>query len=167
MKYLLHAVLIAVLVMGISSCAGKQEDIIPERKSFDPSPTKVVEDFMKALKDENFAKAYEYSYVPYKDKDGYIIEMKDIYDKKQISILDYRLLGTQIFQRTAIVIVELHTKLKSQKTGQLIEMIQKSQYDLGLFEDKWKITAGNCIENCLETESQPESQKPKPQSSNK
>ncbi len=145
-------VLITLIIAALFSCAGKPEQIIPERKSIDPSPTKVVEDFMKALKDENFSKAYEYVYVPYKDKEGYIIEMKNTVQENQLSILNYRLLGTQIFDRTAIVIVELNTKLKSPKTGNLIEMNQKSQYDLGLFDDQWKITSGNCIENCLEKE---------------
>lgn len=162
MKYLSKASIVLVLILGIYSCGGKQEPIIPERKSIDPSPTKVVEDFMKALKDENFSKAYDYVYVPYKDKEGYVIEMKNMVKDNQVSILSFRLLGTQIYDRTAIVIVELNTKLKSPKTGQLIEMNQKSQYDLGLFDDAWKITSGNCIENCLETESQYESEQPKP-----
>lgn len=162
MKSLSKAMVILLIILGMSSCGGKQQSIIPERKSIDPSPTKVVEDFMKALKDENFEKAYEYVYVPYKDKEGYIIEMKNTVKDNQVSILNYRLLGTQIYDRTAIVIVELNTKLKSPKTGQLIEMNQKSQYDLGLFDDEWKITSGNCVENCLETESQYESQQPEP-----
>lgn len=146
------AVIITLTIGVLFSCAGKPDPIIPERKAIEPSPTKVVEEFMKALKDENFSKAYDYVYAPYTDKDGYVIEMRNTVRENQVSILNYRLLGTQIFDRTAIVIVELNTKLKSPKTGILIEMNQKSQYDLGLFQDKWKITSGNCIENCLETE---------------
>lgn len=145
-------VIITLIIAALFSCAGRPDSIIPERKSIDPSPTKVVEEFMKALKDENFSKAYDYVYVPYTDKDGYVIEMKNTVKENQVSILNYRLLGTQIFDRTAIVIVELSTKLKSPKTGNVIEMNQKSQYDLGLFDDEWKITSGNCIENCLEEE---------------
>lgn len=78
--------------------------------------------------------------------------MKNTFKDNQISIIDFHVLGTQIYDRTAIVVVELKTRVKSLKTGQIIEMTQKSQYDLGIFEDKWKVTAGNCFENCIEKE---------------
>lgn len=133
------------------SCGGKVEPIIPERKSIDPSPTKVVEQFLKAIKDENFKKAFEYVYVPYSDKDGYIIQMQNTVKDNQLTILGYRILGTQIFDRTSIVVVEINQKVKSPTTGQIVELTQNSQYDLGLFDDEWKITQGNCIKNCLQT----------------
>lgn len=153
MKNRYYLLIIGFILTGLLSCGPKNpEPIIPERKKYDPSPTKVVEEFLKASKAENFEKAYNYVYVPYSDKEGYVIQMKNTVRDNQLTIMGFQLLGTQIYDRTAIVIVELNTKLKSPKTGNLIEMNQRSQYDLGLFEDKWKITAGICIKNCLEKE---------------
>ena len=147
-----YAVIAALILTVFLSCVGKPEPEIPERKSLDPSPTKVVEELLKAWQKEDFKRAFKYVYAPYSDEDGYVIQMKNYFKDNQISILDFHVLGTQIYDRTAIVIVELKTKLKSSKTGTVIELNQKSQYDLGIFDDKWKVTAGICIENCIEKE---------------
>ncbi len=144
-------VAVLIVFMALLSCGGgKAEPIIPERKAIEPSPTKVVEEFLKAIKDEKFEKAYQYVYAPYSDKEGYVIQMQNTVKDNQLTILNYRILGTQIFDRTAIVVVELNQKIKSPTTGQVVELMQNSQYDLGLFDEKWKITSGNCIKNCLE-----------------
>jgi hypothetical protein len=148
-----RAVVIVFILSLLFSCGGKKSNtILPERKSIEPSPTKVVEELLKAWQKEDFERAYEYVYVPYTDKDGYVIQMKNYFKDNQITIQEFHILGTQIYDRTSIVIVELKQSLKSPKTGSVIELTQRSQYDLGLFNDKWKVTAGNCIANCLETE---------------
>ncbi len=146
------AVIAALILTALLSCIGKPEPEIPERKTLDPSPTKVVEELLKAWQHEDFKRAFKYVYAPYSDEEGYVIQMKNYFKDNQISILDYHVLGTQIYDRTAIVIVELRQKLKSPKTGAIIELNQKSQYDLGIFEDEWKVTAGICFENCIEKE---------------
>ncbi|MEZ4547270.1 MAG: hypothetical protein R3B51_05920 [Thermodesulfobacteriota bacterium] len=90
--------------------------------------------------------------------------MKNTVRDNQLTILDFRILGTQIFDRTSIVVVELTQKIKSPTTGQVVELTQNSQYDLGLFEEKWKITSGNCIKNCLEMpQKEPSQQAPQQQ----
>ena len=150
MQSLRNHIAVLIVFTALLSCGGKAEPIIPERKAIDPSPTKVVEEFLKAVKDEKFEKAFEYVYAPYSDKDGYVIQMKNTVRDNQLKILGFRILGTQIFDRTSIVVVELNQKIKSPTTGQVVELTQNSQYDLGLFDDKWKITSGNCIKNCLE-----------------
>ncbi len=155
-------VAVLIVFMALLSCGGKPEPIIPERKAIDPSPTKVVDEFIKAIKDEKFEKAYQYVYAPYSDKEGYVIQMQNTVKDNQLSILNYRILGTQIFDRTAIVVVELNQKIKSPTTGQVVELMQNSQYDLGLFDEKWKITSGNCIKNCLEMPQKPPTQKKAP-----
>jgi hypothetical protein len=155
-------VAVIIVFMALLSCGGKPEPIIPERKAIEPSPTKVVEEFLKAIKDEKFEKAYQYVYAPYSDKEGYVIQMQNTVKDNQLSILNYRILGTQIFDRTAIVVVELNQKIKSPTTGQVVELMQNSQYDLGLFDEKWKITSGNCIKNCLEMPQKPPTQKKAP-----
>jgi hypothetical protein len=146
------AVIVALLITVFLSCMGKPEPEIPERKSLDPSPTKVIEELLKAWQKEDFKRAFKYVYAPYSDEDGYVIQMKNYFKDNQITILDFHILGTQIYDRTAIVIIEMRQKLKSSKTGTVIELNQKSQYELGIFDDKWKVTAGICIENCIEKE---------------
>lgn len=147
----LYTLLALILTIGLSSCADKTiEETNPERPRYKPSPTKVVDIFLKAFKDEDFGKAYDYSYVPSSDKEGYIIQMRNIFKENQLTINNYNILGTQIFELSASVIVELDQSLKSPTTGQLINLNQKSKYTLGLFDKKWKITGGDCIANCLE-----------------
>ena len=148
-----RVVVIVFIVSLLFSCWGKKSDnVIPERKSIDPSPTKVVEALLKAWQKENFGKAFDYVYAPFTDKDGYVIQMKNYFKDNQITIHEFHILGTQIYDRTSTVIVELKQSLKSPKTGSVVELTQRSQFDLGLFNDKWKVTAGNCISNCIETE---------------
>lgn len=147
-----RAAILVFIVTVLFSCGGKQDTVVHERKTIDPSPTKVVEEFIKALQAQDFEKAFKYAYVPYTDKEGYVIQMKNTFTQNQITIHEFKILGTQIYDRTSIVIVELKQTLKSPKTGTVIELNLRSQYDLGLFDDEWKVTAGNCIANCIETE---------------
>ena len=156
-RFICIALLIFIVPVLITGCGNKSETVYSapppiERKELKPSPSEVVTKFLNALKDENYGKAYKYVKVPYTDKVGYINKMKNTVADNDVSILSYRLLATQIYDMTATVVVELNTKLKSPKTGSLIEMTQKSQYSLGRFDDKWLVTAGNCIEGCLERE---------------
>ncbi len=148
-----RAVILVSIVTVLFSCGGgKHDTVLPERKSIDPSPTKVVEELLKAWQKEDFERAFKYVYAPYSDVEGYVIQMKNYFKENQVSILEFQVLGTQIYDRTAIVVVELKQKVKSSKTGSVIELNQRSQYDLGLFDDEWKVTAGNCIQNCIKTE---------------
>jgi len=145
----LYTLLALIFTIALSSCADKIiDETNPERLRYKPSPTQVVDTFLKALKDGNFEKAYDYSYVPSSDKDGYVIQMTNIFKENQITINSYNILGTQIYELSSSVIVELDSTLKSRTTGQLINLKQKSKYTLGLFDKKWKVTGGDCIENC-------------------
>jgi hypothetical protein len=152
MRNAYFAVIAAAILTVFISCARKPEPEIPERKALDPSPTEVVEELLKAWQKEDFKRAFKYVYAPFTDEDGYVIQMKNYFKNDQITILDFHILGTQIYDRTAIVVVELRQKIKSPKTGTVTELNQKSQYDLGMFDEKWKVTWGGCIENCLERE---------------
>ena len=147
-----YSLIILALVALIISCAKKPPPAVPERKSLDPSPTKVVEELLKAWKKEDFKKAFKYVYAPFSDEDGYVIQMKNYFKDNQIKILDFNILGTQIYDRTSIVIVEIKQRVKSLKTGSVVDLTQRSQYDLGIFDDKWKVTSGVCIKNCIERE---------------
>ena len=145
------ALLVLIFAIAISSCADRiVTDTNPERPTYKPSPTEVVDSFLKALKDENFKKAYKYAYIPSSDEAGYIIEMRNIYKKHQLRINSFEILGTHIYDITATVVVELDHSFKSPTTGKIINLSQKSKYTLGLFSKKWKVTGGECFENCLE-----------------
>ena len=143
--------LLLVVLFMASSCADKTiESTNPERPTYDPSPTVVVERFLKALQEENFKKAYENAYVPSVDEAGYLIQMRNTFRQNQIKIKSFEILGTHIYELSATVVVELDQSLKSPRTGQLINLKQKSKYSLGLYDKKWKVTSGDCFENCLE-----------------
>jgi hypothetical protein len=142
--------LVLIIAFALSSCADKIIDSNPERPNYKPSPTEVVGSFLKALKDENFKKAYKYVYVPSSDKAGYIIQMRNIFKENQLKINSFQILGTQIFGPSATVVVELDSSYISPATGRVINLSQKSKYSLGLFDKKWKVTGGDCFENCLE-----------------
>lgn len=142
--------LVLIIAFALSSCADKTIDSNPERPTYKPSPTEVVESFLKALKEENFDKAYGYAYVPSSDKAGYIIRMRNIVKANQIRINSFEVLGTQIFGPSATVVVDIDSSRKSPTTGKLINLNQRMKYSLGLFDKKWKVTKDNCFENCLE-----------------
>ena len=159
-KYILISILAVGLVAFSAGCGKKNAEpppVAPDaprvaRQDIKPTPTEVVTDYLKAIKSENYSKAYKYVNAPYTDKQGFINQMTNTLADNDFSLLDFRILATQIYDRTSTVVAELNTKLKSPKTGSLIDLTQKSQYSLGLFEDKWLITAGNCIEGCVEEE---------------
>ncbi len=140
-----------LITFSVFSCADKTiVDNNPERPKYDPSPTVVVERFLKALQDENFKRAYEYTYAPSTDEAGYVIQMRNIYAENQIKINSFIVLGTQIYEFSATVAVEINQVLKSPTTGQLVNLNQKSRYSLGLYDKKWKVTGGDCYEDCME-----------------
>lgn len=152
MRNTCYPLIILMVLAFLISCGGKPPPEIPERKALDPSPTKVVEELLRAWQKEDFKRAFKYVYAPYTDEDGYVIQMKNYFQNYQMSIVDFHILGTQIYDRTSIVIVEIKQRVKSLKTGSVIDLTQKSQYDLGIFDEEWKVTSGICIENCIEKE---------------
>ena len=147
----LRVLLLLFSTFIISSCADKTiVDTNPERPKYDPSPTVVVERFLKALQSENFKEAYKYSYAPSVDEAGYVIQMRNVYKENQIKINSFQILATQIYEFSSTVAVEIDQTLKSPTTGQLVNLNQKSRYSLGLYDKKWKVTGGDCYEDCLE-----------------
>ncbi len=155
------SLLTLLLLIPVIACGKKSEPEyiadIPEvkRKDIKPTPTEVVKDYLNAIKRENYDKAYKYVSVPYTDKAGYINQMKNTLSDNNFSLISYRMLATQIYDRTSTVVVELSTQRKSPTSGSLINLNQTSQYSLGVFEDKWLITSDSCIEGCIEVEQEP------------
>lgn len=140
-------ILFSIFLLGLSSCAVvSQPDSGIDRPA--TSPTKVVSGFLEALKDNDFGKAYEFVYVPFSDKDGYILQMKTLVKDHDISILDYRILASRILGDTAIIVAELEVELKPRNSNTEIHEKRRNQYDLSIMEEKWRITSDKCILNC-------------------
>ena len=79
-----------------------------------------------------------------------MIQMRNVYKENQIKINSFQILATQIYEFSSTVAVEIDQTLKSPTTGQLVNLNQKSRYSLGLYDKKWKVTGGDCYEDCLE-----------------
>ena len=155
------SLLMLLILIPVTGCGKKSEPEYiaqaPEvqRKDIKPTPTEVVKDYLNAIKGKNYEKAYKYVSVPYTDKAGYINQMKNTLADNNFSLISYRMLATQIYDRTSTVVVELSTQRKSPTTGSLINLNQTSQYSLGVFDNKWLITSDSCIEGCIEVEQEP------------
>lgn len=151
------SLLILALIIPAYSCGKKDSTpVTPVKKELKQpkgSPTKVVEKFLEALKDQDFDKAFKYLEIPYIDKEGYVTQMKYTVSDNQVSFLKYQLLGTRIYKVTAVVMAELTVKHKDPKSGMIVERVTTNQYGLGAFNDKWKITSDDCIKNCSDQES--------------
>ncbi len=155
------ALLSILILLPITGCGNKSEPEYianaPEvqRKDIKPTPTEVVKSYLSAIKSKNYEKAYKYVSVPYTDKSGYINQMKNTLTDSNFLLISYRMLATQIYDRTSTVVVELSTQRTSPTSGSLINLNQTSQYSLGIFDDKWLITSDSCIEGCIEVEQEP------------
>ncbi len=147
-------ILFFIFLLCPAGCASVSDVSEPHSVRSRPStsPTEVVTGFLEALKEDDFGKAYEFVYVPFSDKDGYILRMKSLVKDYNASILDYRILGSQILGDTAIVVVELETKIKPQNSSAEIRKKGRNQYNLSIMEGKWKIVSEQCIVNCTPAE---------------
>ena len=67
-------------------------------------------------------------------------------EENKVNLVNYKILATQLFRNTAIVIGELETQRSLD--GGIEKKITRNKYDLKLFDDKWKITKDSCFKNC-------------------
>lgn len=135
-------------VFYISACvrAPQPADYYRQKPKTKVSATQVVINFLEAIKNADFAEAYEHIYILNSDKEGYISGMKNMREKDLgTEILKYNILGTQLFKNTAIIFAEL--QMKKTDNG-ITETTVTIRYDLSLFDNKWKIIKDSCIENC-------------------
>ncbi len=153
LKFNNHKIQILFLLFSlvmISACGGGSASEYPKKPPATGSATKTVNKFLNALQNEDFDKAFKYIYTPYSDKEGYVNNLRNLVQDNKTSILNYRILGTQIFGEKAIVVAELTVKMKSLKSGQMITKKLRNQYELTVLGKDWKITTDRCIENCFE-----------------
>lgn len=146
-KYIKLCILCFVIV--IAGCASKKDSQTnyPKKRDFDVSATSVVKIFLESLKSKDFSKAYDNIYIVNSDKEGYIARMESVSSQTGTKLLGYKILGSQLFRNSAIIVAELQISQRSFDNENVIR-ITRNRYDLSLIEDSWKITKDTCIENC-------------------
>lgn len=138
-----------ILVLLVFSCAPKSVDNSEKDKPKpEVSATEVVKKFLDSLKLEQYEKAFDYIYIVSSDREGYVSRMQSLSQEYGIKLIDYRILGTQLFKESAIIVAELQVTHRDEKTGQQVTNKTRNRYDLNIIEGKWKITKDSCIENC-------------------
>jgi len=147
MKYFIIFFLV-FLSVHLNSCAPKPESSqnFPEIVKTNVSATEVVNIFLEALKNQDFGTAYDQIYAFSSDREGYINRMNGLSQELGLKLIDYKILGTQLFKDTAIIVAELQTQRNID--GGIEKKVTRNKYDLKVFEEKWKITKDSCIENC-------------------
>ncbi len=140
-------IILLITPVYIISCVPKQPSSnIPQIAKTDVSATDVVKKFLESLKTGEFGTAYDQIYVVSSDKEGYVSRMNLLREERKVKLINYKVLGTQLFKDTAIVVAELETQRSVD--GGIEKKFTRNKYDLQLIEKEWKITKDTCIENC-------------------
>lgn len=146
----LQFIYVLVFILFISSCVPRPQPkpTYPVQPQTDISATAVVTNFLEAIKSEDFSTAYDQLYFISSDKEGYINGMKNFLDETGYKLLSFKILGTQLFKNSAIVVAELEV-LQRSKNNEVQKRTTKNRYDLAIINNEWKLTKdGGCIENC-------------------
>ncbi|MCY3986500.1 MAG: hypothetical protein OXF23_05625 [Candidatus Dadabacteria bacterium] len=112
------------------------------------SATTVVSSFLEALKNRDFESAYEKIHIFSSDLEGYVKRFELLYENYDISIVDYRILATQLFKDTAIVVAEVEVDYRKPGEKGRRSARYTNRYDLSIPQKEWKIVKDECIENC-------------------
>lgn len=102
--------------------------------------------FLEAIRNEDFLQASEQVHTFYSDKEGYANSLKHAWETSDIKLLEYKVLGNQVFKNTATIFAELQRGKKSNEEVEKTTM--KVKFDLSLLGKEWKIIKDSCIENC-------------------
>ena len=112
------------------------------------SATTVVNSFLEALKNRDFESAYGKIHIFNSDREGYVSRFELLYENYDIRIVDYRVLATQLFKDTAIVVAEVEVDYIKPGEEERRSAKYTNRYDLSIPEKQWKIVKDECIENC-------------------
>ena len=112
------------------------------------SATSVVNSFLEALKEQDFESAYKEIHIFSSDREGYISRLKFLYESYDLRVVDYKVLATQLFRDTAIVVAEVEVDYSRPGEGERLRAKYRNRYDLSIPEKEWKIVKDECIENC-------------------
>ena len=119
-----------------------------DRRQPKVSATSVVKSFLQALKEQDFESAYEKVHIFSSDREGYVSRLKLLYENYDLRVIDYRILATQLFKDTAIVVAEVEVDYSRPGESERLRARYTNRYDLSIPEKKWKIVKDECIENC-------------------
>ncbi len=112
------------------------------------SATSVVISFLEALKERDFESAYDKIHIFSSDREGYVSRFELLYENYDIRIVDYRVLATQLFKDTAIVVAEVEVDYRRPGEDKRLRTTYRNRYDLSIPDKRWKIVKDECIENC-------------------
>ena len=119
-----------------------------ERRQPRVSATNVVTSFLQALKEQDFESAYEKVHIFSSDREGYVSRLKLLYEDYDLRVVDYKILATQLFKDTAIVVAEVEVDYSRPGESERLRSRYTNRYDLSIPEKEWRIVKDECIENC-------------------
>lgn len=142
---------IIAILLTISCAPRQRQPKIAKREKPKVSATVVVDQFLSALKARDIQKAYDKVRIIHSDREGYVNRLEAVYSEYDIKIVNYKLLATQLYSETAIVVAEIEINKKiSPDSAERVNKTYRNKYDLTVFNKEWKITHDECIENCTE-----------------
>lgn len=147
--------LVLLLVGGLYACSGVSKPLSspPQLKLPSTSPVKVVSGYLDALRRADFVKSYEFITVGYAgnlDKESYKINMEQSLVKRyNWSLVGYEIKGVRIIGDQAFVVTEIDVRFKPLDSKDSIRKKIEVQYLLASFGKDWKISADECISNCV------------------
>ena len=112
------------------------------------SATSVVNSFLEALKEKDFESAYDKIHIFSSDREGYISRLKFLYESYDLRVVDYKVLATQLFRDTAIVVAEVEVDYSEPGESERLRAKYRNRYDLSIPKKEWKIVKDECIEDC-------------------
>ena len=136
------------LLLLLLSCAVPVRGSDQRRPQPRVSATSVVNSFLEALKERDFKSAYDKVHTFSSDREGYVSRFELLYENYDIRIVDYRVLATQLFKDTAIVVAEVEVDYRNPGQSERQRAKYTNRYDLSIPEKEWKIIKDECIENC-------------------
>ena len=130
------------------SCAVPVKDPYSSRPRPRVSATAVVNSFLEALRNGNFDSAYGNIRTFSSDREGYVSRLGLLYEEYDMKMTGYRVLATQLFRDSAIVVAEVSVDYLPPGGAERVAATYRNRYDLVIHERKWKIVKDVCIENC-------------------
>ena len=112
------------------------------------SATTVVNSFLEALRERDFKSAFDNIHIFSSDREGYVSRFELLYERYDMRVVDYRVLATQLFKDTAIVVAEVEVDYREPGEDRRQRVRHTNRYDLSIPEKQWKIIKDECIKNC-------------------
>ncbi len=134
------------LIIGCAT-AHVAKDQQADQEAWKQSVDQTVSEFLEALKNKDYQKAYDYVFMPQMDKAEYVSSLESAQDQNQSSILGYKIVETRIFTRSAVVDAEVDMSYKKAGSGEMVQIKRINRYELTKTKG-WNITGEECVSNC-------------------